>query len=166
MHFLVSETKSYGKLLNLEILFPLTFFSANNNNTNNTYQLRTYNSLYTQCSEKLFDINLFSNMHIFNFHNLNKSYLRYICFTKSTSVFLWNPLFNFCCIERFRSLYFLLQTVPYFWSYIGDCFRAVLTENVYRVWKNMIFICSYGFLSCLHTCMLSSDIKRANRQNI
>ena len=26
--------------------------------------------------------------------------------------------------------------------------------------------CSYALLSCLHTCMLSSDIKRAHRQNI
>ena len=50
--------------------------------------------------------------------------------------------------------------------------RAILTENVHRFCKNIWFLyacmlCSHEcLLSCLHTCMLSSDIKRANRQNI
>ena len=32
--------------------------------------------------------------------------------------------------------------------------------------KRMICVCLYALLSCLHTSMLSSDIKCANRQNI
>ena len=43
---------------------------------------------------------------------------------------------------------------------------AILTENVDWVFKNMISVCLYALLSCLHTCMLSSDIKRVHFQNI
>ena len=32
--------------------------------------------------------------------------------------------------------------------------------------KNIIFVCFYVLLSCLHSCMLSSDTKRAHRQKI
>ena len=50
--------------------------------------------------------------------------------------------------------------------------RAVLTENVHRVWKKkdfcmlVFFAFMYALLSCLHTGMLSSNIKRVNRQKI
>ena len=67
----------------------------------------------------------------------------------------------------------LLAFVSYPFFYCSSCVLEPFSLKMYigsaKTYDFCMFVCfafMYTLISCLHTCMLSSDIKRAHRQNI